>query len=310
MLNFRKPTLADKPVVDEYFFRWGEGSCQHSFVSMFCMDQKYDDRICEEEGYLFILRNGRCRENYRVYLFPMGRCDDETGMKRALEKVLEDAHAHGKKVCFDTLTEKAKEVCLRLLPGLFEVQEKRDYAEYLYTRQKLSLLPGKEMASKRYDLNTLMRDYRDRLTVEEMKAGHIPDVLKFQKKWLESRGENDDSSVQLSLENTCIQKGLAHFEELGISGIVVFCDGRLCGYAYGAPLSASHYDVIIEKGDRSIPDIYRLLNRDLVKMCCGAYEMINREEDLGVEGLRKAKLSYKPDQLLMKYTVKEVAGIE
>ena len=65
-------------------------------------------------------------------------------------------------------------------------------------------------------------------------------------------------------------------------------------------------DVIIEKGDRSISDIYKILNRDLVRMCCYGFSYINREEDVGVEGLRKAKMSYKPDILLEKYIVTEV----
>lgn len=310
MLDFHKPTLADKPLVDQYLFRWGEGSCQHSFVAMYCTEEKYGDRICEQDGYLFILRSRMCEENKRVYLFPMGDTENEMGIRHAIQAVLDDAHAHRCLVSFDTLTRQAKEICLRLFPGQFEALEKRDYAEYLYTREKLALLPGREMAAKRHDLSTLMRDYGDQLTVQKMLPAHIPQVMEFQKAWLESRGENDDSSVQLAFENTCIQRGLAHFEALGLSGIVVYYGERLCGYAYGAALTPAHYDVIIEKGDRSIPDIYRLLNRDLVRVCCDEYALINREEDLGVEGLRKAKLSYKPDQLLMKYLVKEVTPLE
>lgn len=309
MLNFRKPTLDDKADVDAFLYRWGEGSCQHSFVAMFCTEGKYNDQICFDEDYLFVLRKGLCSVGKRVYLFPMGNIADEASLKNAVEKVISDAHAHGAAVSFDTVTERAKELILRLFPGRFDAWEKREYAEYLYTWQKLALLPGREMASKRHDLNTLMRDYGDKLTVEELRPADIQAVRAFQQQWLSER-EEDDSSVQLAFENTCIEKGLAHFEELGLSGIVVRYDGKICGYAYGAPLSDTHYDVIIEKGDRRIVDIYRLLNRDLVKMCCGQYAFINREEDLGVEGLRKAKLSYKPDMLLNKYLVKEVETVE
>ena len=79
---------------------------------------------------------------------------------------------------------------------------------------------------------------------------------------------------------------------------------------YGVPLSDDYYDVIIEKGDRRISDIYRVLNRELVRMCCQNFSWINREEDVGVEGLRKAKLSYKPDRLIEKYLVTEVTPLE
>ena len=115
--------------------------------------------------------------------------------------------------------------------------------------------------------------------------------------------------VQLALEDEAIRTGLDHFFELGLSGILVYIDGRLSGYAYGAPLSDGCYDVMIEKGDRSVPDIYKILNRDLVRLCCGGSAWINREEDLGVEGLRKAKLSYKPDRLIRKYSVREAETV-
>ena len=120
----------------------------------------------------------------------------------------------------------------------------------------------------------------------------------------------DKEDPQLLCENDAIQRGLNHFELLGLSGIVVYIDDVLAGFAYGAPLSERCYDVIIEKGDLRFPDIYRVLNRDLVRLCCADYAMINREEDVGAPGLRKAKLSYKPDRLLEKYIAREVAADE
>ena len=112
--------------------------------------------------------------------------------------------------------------------------------------------------------------------------------------------------MQLECENEAIQRGLDQFEALELTGIVVWIDDALAGYAYGAPVSPECYDVMIEKGDRRFPDIYRVLNRDLVRLCCGDYAWINREEDVGAPGLRKAKLSYKPDRLLEKYVAREV----
>ena len=162
------------------------------------------------------------------------------------------------------------------------------------------------MASKRHDINTFFRDYGSRTRIERIRPEHITPIRAFQKAWLEAKihGQED---VQLECENLAIQRGLDHFEALGLSGIVVLIDDALVGYAYGAPLSGDCYDVLIEKGDRRYPDIYRVLNRDLVRLCCGDYAWINREEDVGVPGLRKAKLSYKPDQLLEKFIAREAA---
>ena len=309
MLPFKSISLDMKTALEPYFYQYGEGSCQHSFVSLFCMSVKYGDQVCLKDGYVYILRANQCTNHWRVYLFPMGDPSDRKGVARAVGEILEDAHDHGAKVRFQTITEQAKGLLEELFPGRFQYEYCRDYAEYLYTNQKLAELPGSEMASKRHDINTFYRNYGDRTVIAVMEPRHIQGVLSFQSDWLRDYlgGEED---VQLDCENAAIQCGLSHYEELGLSGIVVFVDGQIAGYAYGVPLSDTHYDVIIEKGDRRIPDIYRVLNRDLVRMCCQRYAYINREEDVGVEGLRKAKLSYKPDRFIEKYIAMEVQDCE
>lgn len=309
MLSFETITLKQKPVFDAYLRRYGEGSCQHSFVSMFCMSEKYGDMVCQKGKYLYILRSNQCTDNQRVYLFPMGDSTDRDGLAQAIREILDDAHAHSARACFRTVTQNAKNLLLELFPGQFQIEYCRDYAEYLYTHDKLANLPGSEMASKRHDINTFYRCFGDRTVIEPIRPAHLDGILEFQKYWLEDYlGGVED--VQLEYENLAIHRGISHFVELGLSGIVVFVDGKMVGYSYGAPLSDTHYDVIIEKGDRRIPDIYRVLNRELVRMCCQGFTYINREEDVGVEGLRKAKLSYKPNGFIEKYLATEVPLVE
>lgn len=304
MLDFCSITLKDRDRIMKYLYRYSENSCQHSFASMYCMAEKYGDKYCEKDGYLFILRGGKCTDNERVYLFPMGETKDRMALSHALSEIFEDAGAYGKKVRFETVTAKATELINALFPERFTAQNARDYAEYIYTYEKLSELPGKALASKRYDIKTFFRDYGERTTIERIGPEYIEGIKEFQRVWLENMLK-DEEDVQLELENTAIGIGLDHFEELELSGIVVFIDGKIVGYAYGTPISQDCYNVIIEKGNRSIPDIYRVLNRDLVRMCCEGFSYINREEDVGVEGLRKAKMSYVPDILLEKYILTE-----
>ena len=304
MLAFHEIALNDKELVDCYFHRYGENSCQHSFVSLYCMQRKYGDQICERDGCLYILRAHRGSAQERVYLFPMG---ERACIRQAVEQLRQDAHAHGAALRFETLTRTAAQLLEALFPGEFEVEPCRDYAEYLYTREKLALLPGSEMASKRHDISTFYRDFGSRTRIETIRPEHIASIRAFQKCWLEAKNHGQED-VQLECENLAIQRGLDHFEALGLSGIVVWIDDALVGYAYGVPLSGDCYDVLIEKGDRCYPDIYRVLNRDLVRFCCGDYAWINREEDVGEPGLRKARLSYKPDRLLEKFIAREAAA--
>ena len=305
MMNFEAVTLIHKKMIKPYLYKYGEGSCQHSFAAMFCMANKYGDSLCEKDGWLFIHRAGISSKTERAYLFPMGDNSDEVRLGHAIEAIIEDAHNHGAAVRFETLTAAAKDAVVRLFPGVFSVTALRDYSEYIYTYDKLANLSGHQMASKRQDINTFYRTYGNSVRIEKIKDKHLDEIRSFQKMWLDNR-LNGEEDVQLDYENIAIQLGLSNFAELDLSGIVIYIDNVMRGYAYGAPLSQNSYDVMIEKGDRRIADIYRVLNRDLVRLCCGQYRYINREEDVGNEGLRCAKLSYKPDILLEKYLLHEV----
>lgn len=306
MLCFEPLDIAKKNDLLPYYTQYGEGSCQHSFVSSFCMNGKYGDLVCVRDGFLYTLRSGLCGGEERAYLFPLGDGSREQAIRRAVENVLEDARAHGCRARFETVTESAAELLKRLFPGRFLAEEKRDYAEYVYSHDKLALLPGHAMASKRYDIATFEKQYAGRYAVRRIETPEQVDEIRPFQAWWKAMRMAREEDVQLEREDEAIQRGLTHFFELGLSGILIYIDGRLAGYAYGAPLSEDCYDVMIEKGDRGVPDIYRILNRDLVRLCCGGITWINREEDLGVEGLRRAKLSYKPDRLILKYTVREV----
>jgi hypothetical protein len=300
VLNFHPISLASKHDIDEFLYRYGENSCQHSFVAMYCMEAKYQDMLCVKDGWLFTLRKGKCTDKERVYLFPLGDTTDTGGLRNALTAIINDAHENNRTVRFETLTANAANLLKKLMPNQFDIEACRDWYEYIYAFNTLANLPGGKLASKRYDIQTFYRDFEGRATIRKIQLSDIDAILQFQQTWLTEK-QHIDEDVQLDYENLAIQKGLAHYDELGLSGIVVFIDGELCGYAYGAPLSNNTYDVIIEKGDRRYNDIYKILNRELVRICCDGFDFINREEDAGVEGLRKAKLSYKPDILLEKY---------
>ncbi|MBO5564270.1 MAG: DUF2156 domain-containing protein [Lachnospiraceae bacterium] len=304
-MKFQPISLDLKDRLVPHYHAFSGRSCQHSFVSSYCMAGKYGDEVCLEDGFLFTHRSLRSTDSERIYLFPLGDMTEEAAVCRAVEKVLLDAHDHHARVTFRTVTEEAAKILQTHFADVFLTEEVRDYAEYIYTHDKLALLAGHEMAHKRYDLHTFERDYAGRYTVSVIQTPEqIGEILPFQEWWMEEKTEHEED-VQLEREDESIRLGLAHFFELGLSGIIVYVDGKMAGYAYGAPLSEDSYDVMIEKGNREIPDIYKVLNRDLVLFCCKEYAYINREEDLGVEGLRTAKLSYKPDILLRKFIARE-----
>ncbi|MBR1486020.1 MAG: DUF2156 domain-containing protein, partial [Synergistaceae bacterium] len=153
-------------MIDSYTFKYGENSCQHSFVSSFCLNSKYGDKFCESENFLFTLRSKRCTESERVYLFPHGNFENMDAIKNALLKIFDDAHEKNCRVKFETLTERAKNIVVNLFPEKFFIESSRDYAEYVYSVEKLINLRGGELAKKRNNSNKFFRDYQGRYRVE------------------------------------------------------------------------------------------------------------------------------------------------
>lgn len=299
-LDFKPVTLKEQDVIRHYMETYGENSCQHSFVSMYSLYEKYGDAVCEQEGFLYTMREHLCRDHVRVYLAPMG-----AGEKRkAFQNILDDAHRHNAIAEFQTLTEPAKCFLETEFPGQFEFRNLRDYAEYLYTAKKLVTLSGKKLSGKRYDANVFRRAYGTRMNVSIIQEQDFDELLSFEKKWLIQCREDHDTDA-LMREFRVIQKQLDHYRKLNLSGIVLRIDGTVCGFGYGTPISTSCYDALIEKGDRNIPNIYRILNQEAVRQCAMDYLYVNREEDVGVPGLRASKLAYQPDILMKKYLAVE-----
>ncbi len=317
MLDFEPVTLDKKGMMERCFFAWGEGSCQHSFVSSFCLAGKYGDQVCERDGFLYILRSKLCGGGERVYLFPQGDTSDREAARRAIGEVLNDAHEYGATVRFETLTRPAKDLTLELFPGAFTATENRDYAEYVYSFDNLGNLSGPGLGRRRQWVHHFERIYKDRYQTLTIEARHIPIVREFQENWLQERLRLNDSikdiikfARQLQQENIAIQKELDHFFELGLSGVVLFLDGKIVAYAIGAPLSGNCFDILVGKGDRSIPNIYCVLIRDFAQFCCQGYSWINLEEDVGIEGIRAMKIHYRPDFMIEKFIVREKCGHE
>ncbi len=300
-LPFKRVELADKEILEPYLYRYGENSCQHCFATLLCMNDKYGDAYCIRDGCLFIHRENLDTSEYRTYLAPMGY----TVLSEALETLFADARYYGKKLRFESVTASFAEQLGRLSAYPFSIRADRDLFEYIYTCDKLVRLPGRAFVNKRSDLRHFLAEYRDRLEVKLFSPEQVPALREFQKKWYAMRVQ-DENERYLTHENRVIELAFAYGDRIGITGIVVYIDGVICGYTLGYRCSEDCYDALVEKGDYTVKHIYRFLNMQSVKSCCGGLRYVNREEDLGVEGLRHAKMLYQPDILLEKFIVTEV----
>ncbi|MBR6185381.1 MAG: DUF2156 domain-containing protein [Clostridia bacterium] len=298
-LAFEPVTFADYDRIFPYTAAYGEGSCQHSPVSMISLAEKYGDSVCIQGGFLYTLRSRLCDEAYRVYLAPLG----SSGIAQAYRRILEDAAAHGKRAKFITLTEKQAGLVKDAFPDRFAFQEERDLAEYQYRADRMAAFPGGELRKRRQEVHTFWNQYGQRASVERIRPEDFESCLQYERKWLRENLETHDADT-LMRDARMIDFQIAHFDTLRLSGVILRIDGAVCGFCYGTPLGDT-YDVIVEKADRGIPHCYKVLRQESTKQCAAGCRYVNMEEDLGLPGLRALKMAYKPDRLLRKLIVTE-----
>lgn len=302
MLEFSPVTLKDHSSLDPFLKEYGSASCQHSFPAMLGLKAKYGDEFCFVDDVLFIHRSLLDHDGFRVYLAPLGNISRD--FDRNISILLDDAHCHHARVSFETVTGEFKDMLSSAMPDTFEADYVRDMSEYLYSVSDFSRLSGKALAAKRNRVGAFFSAYSGRVRIEDINSSNIGDVHEFTLRWFEEKMVSDHD-LGLESEFKAIPVYLDNFDLLGFKGVSVYLDNSLVGYAAGFPLSSDTMDEVIEKGRRDITGIYQLLCHEFATRCSRDFLFVNREEDLGVEGLRRSKLSYGPVRLLDKYIVRE-----
>lgn len=301
-MDFAPVTLEDYDRIYAYTSVYGEGSCQHSPVSMYSLFPKYGDSICIKDDILFVQRSRLCDDTHRVYLGPL--CDDEH-LLLGFRTILEDAASHGKKVRFLTLTARLASALDRLYPGRFEIKEERDLFEYIYKTEVMAAFAGQKLRKRRQEVARFKETYGERAELKLIASGDLDDILSYENEWIAENSETHDLNA-LKGERESIKRQLDHYDALKLSGVILRIDGKVEGFSYGTRLSDSFYDALIEKGSRSIPNVYKVLRQNAVSLCAMDCEYVNLEEDVGVPGLRRLKEAYQPAYLLPKYIVTEI----
>ena len=299
-LNFEPVQLNDYDRIHPYTSAFGEGSCQHSPVSMWSLSEKYGDAVCIRDGFLYTLRTHLEDQDFRVYLAPLGSGD----LPGAFRHILEDARAYGKRAKFLTLTETAANLLRSAFPGRFEITGDRDLAEYMCPVETIASFPGGAMERKRTEVHAFRRAWGSRAAVTPIRPEDIAEILAFEQIWVAQNEETHDRDA-LRREARMIERQLRNFTALHLTGIVLRLDGTVHGFAYGTPLSSRFYDAIVEKGDKRIPHIYRVLRMESGRQSAKGCEYFNLEEDLGIPGLRAMKIAYQPEYLLKKFIAEE-----
>lgn len=295
MINFAPPVIEDKQWVDGIMADLQKMGCEFCFGNIFMWSPIYGSQIAKYKEFFLCKTKGDSILNCLSYSFPAGEGD----LLDCINAIKEDAHQSGcKKLEFYGLTRNNIEELEKIMPNMFCYKENRDGSDYIYSTEDLINLSGKKYHSKRNHITSFEKTYN--WTYEEITKDNIAECLLMNEQWEESNVEKQENGTQK--EEIAIKRAIDNFEALGLMGAMIRIDGKVVAYTFGEKLNDHTFCTHVEKAFSEIRGAYPIINREFAKNSLSEYKFINREEDLGIDGLRQAKLSYNPEILLQKYT--------
>lgn len=291
MLEFRPIMLSDQDWISNKLAETNYRGCEYTFANNYIWKDIYHTEWAKA-GEAYVTRNGTGR-NIR-YSYPAGRIVDAA----IIEEMIADAREREIPFKMRGIVKEQMEWLEGVFPGRFLFAPDRDESDYIYQVDKLSSLSGKKLHGKRNHI-ARFKDNAD-WSYEKIVPDNLEECFRMTKIWCRKYG--CAKSEALRGELCAVEEAFRHYAALKLEGGLIRREGGVVAYSIGEPLSQDTYVVHIEKAFHDIQGAYPMINQQFVLHNCQDYIYVNREEDTGDEGLRKAKLSYYPDILLDKYT--------
>jgi len=292
MLDFRPVVPADAAWLHPILNQTENISCEFSPT---CLIMWGHASIAEYDG--FYIPMVRYAEQPQ-YLRPIGG----SNFLSILPELIADSRERGIPFRMSGITAPVREM---LEPtGLFSFTSNRNYFDYIYTVESLTTLAGSKLHSKRNHINRFVEAHPD-WTTEPISLENINECREMAEIWYWEHFANGADPQSYAGEQRALQLGFDHFDDFGMDGLLLRVNGKVIAFSMGNQLNATTYDVNFEKAFASIQGAYPMINREFSRMVQAKYpsvQYLDREDDTGSEGLRKAKLSYYPAMLLEKFT--------
>lgn len=293
MIAFKTVTLCDKGWVDQIVRLENSPSADYNFGNIYIWDKHYRQLICRfGDRMLTKLRY----EGKPAFVFPIG----SGPLRPAMEALREFAAGRGYPLVVRGITSKHREMLEAEYPGRFVFQPEVKNFDYIYRAEKLATYAGKSLHGKKNHCNRF--EAENDWEFIPLTREWIPGCLDMLDVWTEENTERLDKSV--SFEHDAIIRAFAAFEKLGLEGGVLRAGGKIVGFSLGEMANEDTFDVHFEKAEVNMNGAYPMVCRELTRMLMERHPnlvYINREDDMGLEPLRRSKQSYKPEYLLEKY---------
>ena len=294
---FRDIDMESRELLNPYFDLVDYEACEYCFNTLYMWQHLYKTGYYIGDGFAVIVAE---YEGNTFSILPLAKKED---MPRVIKFVIDYFEKEQKKIYFRGITKEVVDYLKENYPDKFDYTEERDLFDYVYDGDSMRELKGRKNVKKRNHINYFLKEYEGRFEYRLLDENDFDACLKLVEEWTSNKEENGQVDEEMEEELIGIKKLFNSFpvikDKLKIAGI--FIDGKLEAFTMGEYLNPNMALIHIEKANPSIRGLYPYINQQFLVNEFSDVEFVNREEDLGIEGLRKAKLSYHPVKFVEKF---------
>ncbi len=292
MLNFSKINKSQIDTFKKYYDYSTALGCDLNLVNAYLWRNEYNINFAVYDDTLI---KAYFNDDGSIwgYCMPSGK-----NVKGALEEIFADARERGRKPLLLMLTNGQRAVLETMYPSKFSFVRSTENQDYIYLSEDLATLAGKKFHAKRNHISKFYRTYTN-TRFESIDSSNIKDALEVVHGWCNENGIFEADNAELK----AIYEAFENMESFKMNGAVLYDEDKPIAMTLGSEISQNVYDINFEKALREYDGVYAVINNEFAKTLT-KYKYINREEDMGLEGLRKAKLSYNPVIILDRYNAK------
>ncbi len=299
MFELSNITIDKKDYIDKFLLRRMSKNSEFSFTNLFMWRKSYNIKYAIIDDMLCLF--ARHKSGPVSATFPIGFTNadgSEKDVTTAVNFILDWFNSQGYEPLIRLYDQSAVRKLEDTFPDKFILTEDRDNFDYVYKVEDLTNLSGKKYHSKRNHINKFIAKYPN-YQYCKMTPDDVQECIELFDSW--RLPKDDGSSIELTEEREAIIELLDNWTDLGITGGCIRVDGKMVAFSFGEALSNDTVVVHLEHADTSYEGIFAVINQQFLENEWQDYTYVNREEDMGIPGMRKAKLSYRPVLMIEEY---------
>ena len=296
MLELTPVQIEDKEWVAPLMHQSNFMGSEYTFANLFNWSTIHNLKVARLDNWV-IIKSGN--GDAGSFAFPAGYGD----IKKAVAVMEEYCKTNGQPFVIYSINETAKQLLEDAFPNRFSYTEVRDNFDYIYLRENLATLAGGKYHGKRNHIARFKDNCPD-WSYETITEQNLHEIVAMNNEWCKSNNCSHDHS--LKKEYCAIRSAFDHYFQLDLKGGLLRTEGKVIAYTFGSQVTDNTFVVHAEKAFSEIQGAYPMINQQFVINELSQYEFINREDDLGQEGLRRAKESYRPISMYKRYVAKEL----